>query len=109
MQKQKDNTLAWVSYITIIGWIVALVIYSDSQKGNSIVRFHLRQSFGIYLLLISGSMLVVFPIIGWLIWFVVSVAGFVFWLIGLIAAVQYEEKPIPVVGRLFQEWFSFIK
>lgn len=109
MEKKQDNTLAWVSYITIIGWIVALVMYNDSQKGNSIVRFHLRQSFGIYLLLIAGSMVAIFPVIGWLIWFVVSIAGFVFWLLGLIAAAQNEEKPVPIVGALFQEWFSFIK
>jgi uncharacterized membrane protein len=30
-------------------------------------------------------------------------------IIGLISAVNGEEKPLPIVGPLFQQWFTFIK
>lgn len=108
MEKQQDNTLAWVSYLTIIGWIIAIVMYNDSQKGNTLVRFHLRQSLGLYLLGIAGSIIAIIPILGWLIWITVSIGVLVFWILGIISAVQSEEKPVPVVGDLFQDWFSFI-
>lgn len=108
MEKQQDNTLAWVSYLTIIGWIIALVMYNDSQKGNTLVRYHLRQSLGLYILGLAGSIIGIIPILGWLIWMVVSIAVLVFWILGIIAAAQSEEKPVPIVGDLFQQWFSFI-
>jgi uncharacterized membrane protein len=30
----------------------------------------------------------------------------VFWILGLISAINGQEKPIPVVGDLFQKWFA---
>lgn len=108
MDKQQDNTLAWVSYITIIGWIIALVM-SNNSGSNSVVKYHLRQALGIYLFVFAGSLIAVIPILGWIIWFVVSIAGLVFWIMGLISAVQGEEKPVPMLGEPFQKWFTFIK
>jgi uncharacterized membrane protein len=39
---------------------------------------------------------------------IVQLAIFVFWLLGLISAVQGEMKPVPVLGEQFQEWFKGI-
>jgi uncharacterized membrane protein len=30
----------------------------------------------------------------------------VFWVMGLVAAVSGEEKPLPIVGPSFQKWFA---
>ncbi len=108
------KTTAWVSYLWWIGWIISLVTSNNTTPKPSLVVFHLRQSFG--LLVISTAfwilrMMTLFSFYGSFYWIytILSIGLFVLWIIGLIAAVQGEEKPIPVLGPLFQQWFTFIK
>ncbi|MBY0477945.1 MAG: hypothetical protein K2Q24_09895 [Chitinophagaceae bacterium] len=107
------KTTAWVSYLWWIGWIISLVTSNNTNSKPSLVVFHLRQSLG--LLAISTAlwilnMMLIFGFSGWYwIYTCLSVVLFILWIIGLIAAVQGEEKPVPVLGPLFQQWFQFIK
>ena len=41
-----------------------------------------------------------------LVWPVLGIAFLVFWIMGIIAAVNGEMKPMPVVGPLYQQWFG---
>ncbi|HEX7617277.1 MAG TPA: hypothetical protein VF480_01010 [Verrucomicrobiae bacterium] len=53
--------------------------------------------------------LMVIPIIGCLVWpclALFGVAMFVFWILGLVAAINGEMKPMPMVGPLYQKWFG---
>ena len=101
------KNIAIVSSLTMIGWIVALLSHNDSKQKESIASFHLRQSLGVML---TGFVLTaVPPIMG--VAFASRITGivvFVIWVIGFIAAVQGEEKEIPVVGKLYQDWFKGI-
>jgi len=107
------KTTSWVSYLWWIGWIISLVTSNNTTPKPPLVVFHLRQSLG--LLAISTALWILnFMLLstfsGWYwIYTCLSVALFVLWIIGIISAVQGEEKPIPVVGPLFQQWFQFIK
>lgn len=108
------KTIAWLSYITLIGWIVALVQHSNSTVKSSLAVFHLRQSFGIIvtwiaLYIVVMILAVVTLGVGAILLPVIGIACFVLWLMGLISAVNGEEKPVPVVGALYQKWFTFIK
>jgi uncharacterized membrane protein len=97
MSKDKGKTIAIVSYITWIGLLVAFLMNSD--KKDKFASFHIRQS-----LLIMLAALVVgwIPLIGWLI----AIALFVFWIMGLVAAIQGKEKKVPVIGDWAQNWFK---
>jgi uncharacterized membrane protein len=101
------KNIAIVSYLTIIGWIIALVSHNDSKQKESIASFHLRQSLGVIL---TGFVFAAIPpFMGAP--FVSRYTGiivFVLWIIGFISAVQGEEKEIPVVGKLYQDWFKGI-
>ncbi len=107
------KTTAWVSYLWWIGWIISLVTSNNTNPKPSLVVFHLRQSLG--LLATSTAlwilnMMLVFGFSGWYwIYACLTVVLVILWIIGLIAAVQGEEKPVPVLGPLFQQWFQFIK
>lgn len=108
------KTIAWLSYITIIGWIVALVQHSNMQQKSSLAVFHLRQSLGIIatwiVLYVAMMILAVATLgIGAILIPIIGIVCFVFWLLGLISAINGEEKPVPVLGELYQKWFSFIK
>jgi len=105
-----DNgkTVAIISYITLIGWIVALVMHGNNK--TSLGAFHLRQSLGIMLAGIAVTLVrVVFmfiPFIGGIIGTILSLTILVMWILGLVAAAQGEQKPIPVIGDFFQKTFA---
>ena len=104
----EDRTVAVLSYITIIGFIIAIVIHSG--KKTALGAFHLRQVLG---LIVSGLVMWVacivlafIPILGWLAIVVAWIAFFVMWLMGLIAAATGQQKPMPIMGAQYQKWFS---
>jgi len=37
---------------------------------------------------------------------VVGIVMLILWIMGLIAAVNGEKKPMPIVGPMFQQWFG---
>lgn len=100
----EDRTVAILSYITIIGFIVALVIHSN--KKTKLGAYHLRQMLGLILIALAGSVLGVIPLLGWLAIIVIWIGLLVFWVIGLLAAVNGQFKPVPLVGEHFQKWFG---
>ena len=101
----ENKTLAIVSYITLIGWIIALVM---NKEKDSLVSFHLRQ----YLLIMILG--VVLSVVGAFVAFVpflplvLNLCVLVLWILGLISAVKGEEKAVPIVGGFAQSWFKFL-
>lgn len=104
----EDKTVAIVSYLTLIGFIVALVLHSSKPTGLG--AFHLRQSLGLMLtsiaLVIAGMVLAFIPYLGWLIDMALWVGLLVLWLMGLLAAIKGERKPVALLGEHFQKWFG---
>lgn len=101
----EGKTIAIISYLWIIGLIIAFVMNND--KKNSFASFHIRQMVGLALLSIAVGFVryyLDFGIIGW----VLSLGVFALWIIGFIGAVQGEEKRVPLLGDQFQEWFKGI-
>lgn len=108
---KEDTTVAILTYITIIGFVIAIVMHSN--KKTALGAFHLRQGLGLFIsavvFWIPCMVLSMVPFIGLLMVLVVPVAGigfFVLWLMGLIAAINGEQKPMPVVGQHYQKWFA---
>lgn len=105
-----DNgkSVAIVSYITLIGWIIALIMHSSNK--TRLGAYHLRQMLGLMILGVAISILrfplFFIPFLGWILGMALSVGLLVLWIMGLIAAANGEEKPTPIVGDLFQKWFA---
>ncbi len=100
----EGKTMAIISYITLIGTIIAFVM--NNSKKNSFAQFHIRQMIGLGLIaLINQYTLTRFvPIAG----MVVGVGLLILWIIGFIGAIQGEEKKVPLLGVQFQDWFKGI-
>ncbi|MFN8355823.1 MAG: hypothetical protein U0Y10_15305 [Spirosomataceae bacterium] len=103
-----DNgkTVAIISYLTLVGLIIAFVLYSSNK--TALGAFHLRQTLLLYISGIVIAFVNIIPILGQIVWFVSIIALFIFWLMGLISALNGEMKPIPVIGEKAQELFSGI-
>ena len=114
LNSDNGKTVAIVSYLTIIGWIIAYVMYGNKKQQLS--AYHIRQSLGIMitgvLFYVLQFMLLFVPFIGWLISLIMIPLGlllFVAWILGLIAAINGEEKPVPFIGNRIQDILSSIK
>jgi uncharacterized membrane protein len=111
-----SKTLALVSYIfTPIGWLISFFSYKGQEK-NSLVSYHLRQSFGLGLVVIglwflqiflSSAMWSFYWRISWL-FGLISLGLFILMILGIITASKGEEKPLPLIGKMFEGQFNFI-
>lgn len=103
---KQGKTAAIVAYLTLIGTIIAF--FMNQEDKNTFASFHIRQALGInigfYLL---GAFVSMFD--SWLISSSFYVFIFVIWFYGIITAVREQQKPVPLFGHFFQEWFAFIK
>jgi uncharacterized membrane protein len=54
-------------------------------------------------------MLIFIPFLGWAIAILLWIGLVILWVLGLVAAINGEEKPIPVIGPMAQSTFSGIK
>jgi uncharacterized membrane protein len=114
----EDRTVAIISYLTIIGFIVALVLFGQPGKKTALNGFHLRQNLGLWVggivfgiaLMVVSFVLAFIPLIGPLLSVLLFIAFyggfFVLWIMGLLAAVNGELKPVPVIGAKIQEVFK---
>ncbi len=94
----RSKGLAIASYITWIGWIIALLA---RDKNDTLVRHHLNQTLVLNLIstvctILSKTNVGILQIIAG----IVAIVTFVFWVWGLILAIQGSEKPLPLIGEL---------
>ena len=101
----EDNVAGALAYVTIIPSIVFLVL--EPYNRRRFVRFHSFQCifFAIAWMILSIGLSIVahIPFLGWmtlLIWPLVSLVGFVVWLILLLKAYQGQMFKLPVIGDM---------
>lgn len=104
---EDGKTIAIISYLTLIGLIVAFVMNND--KKNIFASFHIRQSLGIMLTGMALSFLNVIPFLGWIAFLVGWIFVVIMWVTGLLNALNGKEKPVIGLGVKFQEWFSSLR
>ncbi len=102
----EGKTIAIIAYITFIGLIIAFVM--NNEKKNSFARYHIQQSLGLALCALALAMINIIPFLGWLISFLGFFIILYLWIMGLINAIGAKEKPLPIVGKKFEEWFKNI-
>ena len=62
-------------------------------------KFHLNQALVVNLASIVCGILGYIPVVN-LVGGILGIVVFVFWVMGLIAAIREEEKPLPVIGNI---------
>ena len=103
---QDGKMIAIISYITVIGTIIAFIM--NQSKQNYFASFHIRQAIGIFLLGMVVNFISRFTDFGWLDT-ILAIGVFILWIMGLISAIQGKEQSVPLLGDQFQEWFRNIR
>ena len=99
-----------VAVLLWLVWIIGLIwwLADEKMKNNAFVKHHVKQT----LVLIIASVIIsivgsIIPIIGW---FIILPLGmllvFVWWIQGLIYAIQGSTKPLWLIGK-YGEKFTF--
>lgn len=104
-----NKTLSIVSYLSIVGWLIAY--FMGKEKADDLLKYHLRQSFGLAIagILFSVALNIVAMIIPALgILGMLSLAILILWIIGIINAANATQKPLPFIGKMFENKFAFI-
>ncbi len=102
-----DKTVGIIAYLTIIGLIIAIVM--NKEKKEPFASYHIRQSLGLAVTGIVLAIIGVIPFIGWLISILGTIFIIILWVLGLINALNGYEKPIPVLGEKYMEWFKNVE
>jgi NADH:ubiquinone oxidoreductase subunit 2 (subunit N) len=117
MTSDEDKTVAILAYITLIGFIIAIVQHSSNK--TKLGAYHLRQAVGFMITGIAMSIILVLialPMLSmrtsvadyamfiYLISFVIWIGLFVCLIISIINAASGRLKPAPIFGRLFEKW-----
>jgi uncharacterized membrane protein len=112
---KEDNMVAILAYLTPIffgvGIVIAIIMHGN--KKTAIGAYHLRQSLGLLITsLVAWMALMVIgfvPVINLVLFILVPVVWvgfFVLWIMGLIAAINGQQKPMPVLGEHYNKWFA---
>lgn len=101
----EDRTVAILAYITIVGFIIAIVMHGS--KKTPLGSYHLRQALGLIITAVCcWLVLLVIPFVGWILIPFVMLGIFVLAIMGLIAAASGQMKPVPLLGDKYQKWFA---
>jgi len=99
-QINMPKIIAVISYFTVIGWCIAILLYSNNRSSFS--TFHLRQSLGLAL---TAALLSFIPLVGW----ALSIFVFIIWLMAIYYAVIGDKYLVPYLGGYFQKHLDFIQ
>lgn len=103
--QKEDTTVALLAYLTIIGFIIAIIMHGN--KKTALGAFHLRQALGLFITGFAGGIvLAIIPVIGWALLPFFYLTIVIFAILGIVAAVGGKQKPLPVLGAKYAEWFS---
>jgi len=106
------KTVSVISYMTIIGWLIA---YREYEKGakSSLVKYHLEQSFGLAIIVVVTNIILILPVFFdtfFIILLIINNMGLVIlWIAGLISAYHGVRLPLPFIGFYFKDKFRFIQ
>ncbi|MCL6267032.1 YtxH domain-containing protein [Flagellimonas myxillae] len=94
---ESGKTVAIVAHLTVIGWIIAIIMNSSNK--TELGSFYVRQVLGIFLVGLVLAFIPIVNLIGW-------IFPLILWIVSIVGAINGKQKPVFLVGELFQNWFK---
>lgn len=100
----QENVAALLCYLaTFVTGIIFILI----EKKSNFVRFHAMQSIVFFgAIWVLGFVVDYVPYIGWLIRSLLSLLGFIMWIVFMIKAYQKEYFKFPIVGQIAEDFVN---
>ena len=97
MYQHNSRMIAVASYLTWVGWIVAVVLHN---RGNGYEAQHINQALIINIVSVLGGIAAAVPLVGHTLSAIAGAAVLVFWIMGIYRAIQWRSDPLPFIGDL---------
>ncbi len=91
-------------YIFII--VDSLFVVSSSDKKNEFAKYHIMLMLGLALTGLALGLIGMIPVLGWIINIIGIFVLLYMWIMGLVNAVNGQEKPVPILGEKYLEWLK---
>lgn len=78
-------------------WIVALLL--DEYKNDAYIKSHANASIVLSAVLLISIIVNIIPFLGQLVYCIIAVMGLVFWIMGIVKALQGKTFTLPIVGE----------
>ncbi|WP_111306798.1 hypothetical protein [Confluentibacter sediminis] len=102
---EKGRKNAIISYLTIIGVIIAYYLNNEEENKSAFAGFHIRQSLGLWLTFYAlGYMIGNFD--SWLVTSSFYVFFAVLFIYGFITALNRKTQAVPLLGTFYQKLFK---
>ena len=95
--RTNSNVIAAISYLTWIGFIVALLI---RDRGDDFTAMHMNQALVLNIISIIGGILAAVPLIGGIASGIIGLGTFVLACMGIYRATTWSNEPLPIVGDI---------
>lgn len=97
MDRRSLNIPALISYLSWPGWIIAVII---RDRTDPFAAHHLNQSLILNILSVIGGAAGILPLVGGLLSFVISLAVLILWIMGIVRAIMWDDRPLPLIGDI---------
>lgn len=97
---EEAKRIAIISYITIIGLVIAFVM--NNEKQLDFAKYHIRQSLGLCVTGFGLGVIGLIPILGWIINLLGIFVLVYMWIVALVNALNGKEKPAPFLGEKYK-------
>lgn len=101
-----NKVLSIISYLGILGWLISFLV--NKNETDELRKYHLKQSFGMAILGIVLSVIVSYLPAGSPITGILSLVFLILMIYGIINAATEVKKPLPLIGKQFEDRFSFV-
>ncbi|MBR3952768.1 MAG: zinc-ribbon domain-containing protein [Oscillospiraceae bacterium] len=92
---KRTRVLAALCYVSLLFVIIGLLIEPNSK----FIRYHINQSFVLYIFGILAGLVAIIPFLGWIAAAVASVMVIVFMIMGIVNACKGYAKDLPLIGK----------
>ena len=89
--------------MAIVAYFLFFVPLLTDAKDDPFVKFHVKQSIVLLILVVISWFIWIIPVIGWLLGVVMPIFILVLWVIGIINAASGKEKPLPLIGQFAEK------
>jgi len=93
--KSTQNSNALMAVLSYFGILVIIPLLTDA-KNDPFVKFHIKQGLVLLIAYVICAFIFWVPVVGWLL----SLALFILFLIGVINAATGKQTPLPVIGQI---------
>jgi uncharacterized membrane protein len=85
--------------MAVVAYILFFVPLLTEDKNDPFVKYHVKQGLVLFVAAVANMIFAMVPLIGWMLAPLISIGLLILVVVGIINAVNGEQKPLPVIGQ----------